>query len=183
LDWLEGERDSSWRCIATIRKNTDMEISEESCCEAIGMTWCIIRMNQGEGGIHYMACCIPPDQESEIAVPVSRTEMPSGEVIEQDNWDKDFKRVLKVSKLPYFSKVITVARNFSGFNNYSTPPPFVLQISLVSFPDETPISKGNKEKVKPKKVKPKIESEISDGFAAFYIGMILLLLVSLIIWG
>ena len=155
MHWLDGEREGTWQLIASIDKNTplgegkansnfDIEISIASCCQAVWMTWFILRFNNGEDGFHYMACCLVPDQNTEINVPVSRTEKPSGEVINQDKWDKNFEFAMKVSKMPDLSKAITVGRNFAQFNNYSYPPPYVFKILQEISPEGYSATKESK---------------------------------------
>ena len=120
--WLEIERRATW---VAIGDDKSIEISQESCFVSKERVWFVLRA-LNNNVYRYMGCYT--DNEEEVFVPISRQERLSGEIVGEDNLN--FTRALKVTKMKFLSKAIIAANNWSSFNSYQTPPPFVIFIMM-----------------------------------------------------
>lgn len=128
--WLNSERDSSWRKIAEFSNGEPIEFSPESCFKNDMGNFVVLRSFDKKSNTNlFMGCFIPLEQEELVVFVVDRLETTSGKVLRKDNWDK--KRALLASRVPSIANLITAARNNAKFNNYKTIPPYVLFLSIM----------------------------------------------------
>lgn len=125
--WLKNERDGYWKEVATFGTNQPIEVNTGSCFSGAGGTYCVLRsFNPERQAMLYMGCIIPDDQDMFVLIAVDRAERTNGVVVKGDDWTKN--RVLQHERIPSIKKGIQIVRNFANFNDYSTPPPFVMYV-------------------------------------------------------
>lgn len=119
--WMRGERDGEWKELDFKDDKTEWSLSTLSCfLHSSGLCFCILRFKLDSGRVCYMGCEVVTGG---FKVLITRSEDKSGKTLVPDEWSDEV-----LIDTDYTQSAAAIARNCAAFNDYSSAPPYVLQL-------------------------------------------------------
>jgi hypothetical protein len=130
--WLKGYRDSQWVNVFSHQTSSGAfvktDVSVDSCYFDGRGFFCLLRREDESNNFYQFLAVVALPDLSEMAWIVERVEDYDGNCLRKDVWHREAS--FKAPKVPEIQAAISTVKSFAVFNNFSSPPPYMLIIAL-----------------------------------------------------